>query len=118
MLTLKKYLKSQKLATILGENKQLKEYIATKKQRFNENRQQQEEQNLLQENNFFRDLKKIIKKYSMKRKLTVNLRMKKVSTYLKTNLSNNLNYALVLIDWHMVQLDLLFSLRRLILVWM
>ena len=37
---------------LVRENKQLKEYIATIKQRFNQNLRQQQEQNLLQEKEY------------------------------------------------------------------
>ena len=67
MLTLRKYLKTQKLARDVKENKQAKEYIRNKKRRFNQYQWQQEEQNLLQEKEYFqRPQKKIYKKFVYK----------------------------------------------------
>ena len=67
MLTLRKYLKTQKLARDVKENKQAKEYIRNKKRRFNQYQWQQEEQNLLQEKEYFqRPQKKKNKKFVYK----------------------------------------------------
>ena len=67
MLTLRKYLKTQKLARDVKENKQAKEYIRNKKRRFNQYQWQQEEQNLLQEKEYFqRPQKKKYKKFVYK----------------------------------------------------
>ena len=67
MLTLRKYLKTQKLARDVKENKQAKEYIRNKKRRFNQYQWQQEEQNLLQEKEYFqRPQKKKKKKFVYK----------------------------------------------------
>ena len=51
----KKILKNAKISfdSIVKENKQLKEYIANIKRRFNQYLQQQEEQNLLREKEYF-----------------------------------------------------------------
>ena len=62
MLTLRKYLKTQKLARDVKENKQAKEYIRNKKRRFNQYQWQQEEQNLLQEKEYFQRPQKKKKK--------------------------------------------------------
>ena len=84
----KKILKNAKISydSIIKENKQLKEYIANIKRRFNQCQQEEEEQNLLWEKVYFQRSQKTSKKVVHEEELTVNLRFKKVSTHLKTNL--------------------------------
>ena len=83
----KKILKNAKISydSIIKENKQSKEYIANIKRRFNQY-QQEEEQNLLWEKVYFQRPQKTSKNVVQEEELTVNLRLKKVSTHLKTNL--------------------------------